>query len=113
MPVQLQVAWEHCNLMVGGKPTSLARGELVPDTDDTEELAQRATLVLGGALRVVEVVFTQAEMAEAVQAAAETAQAAAAAQGENSQPAEVKVGGGPPVVMADKAKGRAGTTGKG
>ena len=67
-----------------------------------------ATLVLGGALRVVEVVYTQAEMAEAVQAAAENAAATASGGAGEGQPPTVQVGGELPVVVAPDKPGKPG-----
>ena len=65
MPTMDQVVWQSVNLATGeGEATQYKRGELLPATEDQEQLAQRSLLRIGGALRVVEVVYTEEELAE-------------------------------------------------
>lgn len=63
-----QVAWANVNVRVGGVPKSYKRGDLLPEAADTEESSQRQLLRTGGALRVVDVVYTPEELAERAQA---------------------------------------------
>lgn len=59
-----QVAWSNVNIVTGGASKAFKRGELLPEPADSEEAAQRQLLRIGGALRVVEVVYTADELAE-------------------------------------------------
>jgi hypothetical protein len=63
-----QVAWANVNVMVGGVPQSFKRGDLLPEAADTDESSQRQLLRTGGALRIVDVVYTPEELAERAQA---------------------------------------------
>lgn len=64
MPTMDQVVWQSVNLAAGeGEATQYKRGDLLPATDDPEQTAQRTLLRLGGAIRVVEVVYTEEELA--------------------------------------------------
>jgi hypothetical protein len=63
MPVQDQAVWKHVTLKVGGKQHVFHRGELLPPPASEAENNIRALARIGGALRVVEVVFTPDELA--------------------------------------------------
>jgi hypothetical protein len=63
MPVQDQAVWRSVTVVTGGTPKVFNRGELLPPPATDGESGQRTLLRLGGALRVVEVVFTEAELA--------------------------------------------------
>lgn len=71
MPTQDQVVWSNCNVFVDGEHQTFTRGALLPTAASPDEEAQRGLLRLGGALRVVEVVYTPEELAEQAQARAE------------------------------------------
>lgn len=68
MPTMDQVVWQNVNLTAGGETAQFKRGDLLPETVDSEEAAQRAMLRAGGALRVVEVVYTAEELADQARA---------------------------------------------
>jgi hypothetical protein len=98
-----QVVWQNVNLIAGGEPAVFKRGELLPEAADSEEIAQRAMLRAGGALRVVEVVYTEAELAEQARQRGEAAAQAEAQAGLNPMvpPAEQEAPDpGPPVLPA-------------
>lgn len=78
MPVQDQAVWPTVNITVAGRRRTYGRGELLPDPADEREAHSRQLLRLGGALRVVEVVFTEADRTRRG-GAASAAQAAEAA----------------------------------
>lgn len=62
MPVQDQAVWRQVNVVTGGTPVVYQRGELLPPPASDAENNTRTLLRLGGALRVVEVVFTPDEL---------------------------------------------------
>lgn len=68
MPTMDQVAWAQVNVSTGGETAAFKRGDLLPETADPEEIAQRSLLRIGGALRIVEVVYTDEELAEMAKA---------------------------------------------
>jgi hypothetical protein len=63
MPVQDQAVWKTVTLSTAGVPHVYARGDLLPPPTTDAEANQRSLARLGGALRVVEVVFTPEELA--------------------------------------------------
>ena len=71
MPTMDQVAWAQVNVSTGGETAAFKRGDLLPETADPEEMAQRSLLRIGGALRIVEVVYTDEELAEQARARGE------------------------------------------
>jgi hypothetical protein len=80
MPTMDQVVWQSVNLATGeGEATQYKRGDLLPFTEDQAQLAQRSLLRLGGAIRVVEVVYTDEELAEQARARGEATSRAAVA----------------------------------
>jgi hypothetical protein len=83
-----QVEWDQINVTVGGITVTRNRGEVLPVTSDPAELAQRAQLVTGGALRLVQVAATQADAGAVVTADADAllAQQLSAHQAETGQP---------------------------
>lgn len=86
MPVLDQCVWASCSIATApGEVTAYKRGDLLPPVGSDEEAAQRTLLRLGGALRVVEVVYTAEELAE--QATARGEQSAAAAVAHDVDPA--------------------------
>jgi hypothetical protein len=106
MPVQDQVVWQNVNVSVGGKNRHFARGELLPNPTSEPEANNRALLRLGGALRVVEVVYTEAELAARRRGRARPADTAeragitSAAAPTSAAPAEAPAAG--PVVLGPK-----------
>jgi hypothetical protein len=62
MPVQDQAVWKSVTVVTHGSPQSFHRGDLLPPPAGDAESNQRALLRLGGALRVVEVVYTPDEL---------------------------------------------------
>lgn len=101
MPMD-QVAWASANVTVGGHSTPYARGALLPAATSDEEAAERSLLRLIGALRPVEVAYTQEEVNELVAARAQaTAQREAAAPVDTSVPLAQQAAGtaaGPPAL---------------
>jgi hypothetical protein len=87
MPVQDQVVWQNVNVTVAGRNRNFARGELLPNPTSEPEANNRALLRLGGALRVVEVVYTEAELAQRRRSTARPAAAAARAGITAAEPA--------------------------
>jgi hypothetical protein len=83
-----QVTADQLNILQGGATVTKYRDEVLPATTDPGELAQRAALVTGGLLRVVEVAVTGADAAQAVSdaARAELAGQLAEHQAESGQP---------------------------
>jgi hypothetical protein len=80
MPTQDQVVWSSVNIAkTGGDTESYNRGALLPPPADLDEAAARNLLRIGGAIRTVEVVYTQEELAEHAMAHAERGAARAAA----------------------------------
>jgi len=71
-----QVAWETVTITTNGSPVTHYRDEILPATTDAGELAQRAALVTGGALRLVQVATTPTDTEAAVYADATAAEAA-------------------------------------
>jgi hypothetical protein len=69
MPTQDQVVWASVNILTASGSTPFTRGSLLPEPRP-EEAESRALLRLGGAIRTVEVVFTQEELAEQAGASA-------------------------------------------
>jgi hypothetical protein len=65
MPTQDQVVWANCNVLVGEALEPFSRGVLLPEVATQAESANRQTLRLVGAIRAVEVVYTEAELAAA------------------------------------------------
>ena len=63
MPIQDQAAAKQITVVTAGKPVVYERGELLPPPVNDEESNTRALLRLGGAVRVVEVVYTPDELA--------------------------------------------------
>ena len=116
MPTMDQVAWANANILIGAAREPHSRGSLLPEPVTAEESADRQTLRLIGALRVVEVIYTPDELAE--QARAQGAAVAAresAADVDPSLPLGEQVtgsadpgppvlagGGGAPVVIGDE-----------
>lgn len=97
MPVMDQAVWQSVSLATsGGDVVQYKRGDLLPDPGSDEEAAQRTLLRLGGALRVVEVVYTAEELAEQ-----------ATARGEQSAAAAVAHDVDPTVPMEQQAHGEA------
>jgi hypothetical protein len=110
-----QVVWQTANVVVGGEHKAFNRGELLPEPASAEEANQRSLLRLGGAIRMVEVVYTPEELAEQAQARGEAAAAREAALdvdpalpageqqagGEPGRPTLVAPGGAP-VVIGDE-----------
>jgi hypothetical protein len=113
MPVQDQAVWRSVTVPVSGKSQSFQRGELLPPPASEAENSQRSLLRLGGALRVVEVVFTPEELAArqgrpgqgpaATSAGAGVTAAVAPAPG--ADPRSPNLGG--PVVLGPKPAGHA------
>lgn len=110
MPVQDQAVWKSVNIVVGGKPTVFSRGDLLPPPATDAEANQRMLARIGGALRVVEVVFTPDELrarsqlhgqgpAEAAATAGITAVTATVAPAPGSDP---RSAAGAPVVLGPK-----------
>jgi hypothetical protein len=87
MPVQDQVVWQNVNVAVGGQSRNFARGALLPNPTSEAEANTRALLRLGGALRVVEVVYTEAELAQRRRGPARPAEASARAGITAAEPA--------------------------
>jgi hypothetical protein len=63
MPVQDQAVWRQVTVVTGGQNHVYNRGDLLPAPASERENSLRTLLRLGGALRVVEVVFTPDELA--------------------------------------------------
>ena len=63
MPIQDQAAAKQITVVTAGKAVVYERGELLPPPASDEESNTRALLRLGGAVRVVEVVYTPDELA--------------------------------------------------
>src|SRR4249920_2921408 len=63
MPTQDQVAWANCNITTGGATKPFPRGDLLPAAVGDDEQYERTTLRLIGAIRTVEVVYSDAELA--------------------------------------------------
>lgn len=63
MPIQDQAAAKQITVVTAGKSVVYERGELLPPPASDEESNTRALLRLGGAVRVVEVVYTPDELA--------------------------------------------------
>ena len=82
MPVLDQVVWQSVNVVHDGQPKFFKRGDLLPEAAGEQEAAARNLLRIGGAIQIVEVVYTPEELA--VQA---TQIAAAAARRETAPPA--------------------------
>jgi hypothetical protein len=83
MPTMDQAVWLTVNVRVGDKTEVFERGALLPEAVTTEELTTRALLRLGGAIRVVEVVYTSEELAQmAAEQQARDAEAADSPAGE-------------------------------
>jgi hypothetical protein len=105
MPVQDQAVWRHVTVVCGDAPHVFGRGDLLPAPRTDAEASNRTLLRLGGALRVVEVVYTEEELAargrRPGQGPAEAGHAAGAsavvAPAENADPR-----GGAPVVLGPK-----------
>lgn len=105
MPTMDQVAWAQVNISTGGETASYKRGDLLPETADPEEAAQRSLLRIGGAIRIVEVVYTAEELAEQARSRGEaTAAAMVAHDVDLSVPLaeQTQVGGepGPPTLTS-------------
>jgi hypothetical protein len=105
MPVQDQVVWQTINVNVGGQRRHFARGELLPAPVSEAEANARALMRLGGALRVVEVVYTEAELAARRRGRARPADAAERAGITAAAPASTATAAAPasgPVVLGPK-----------
>lgn len=79
MPTMDQVVWASVNVHAGGEPQCYKRGDLLPEASSSEEMAQRQLLRQGGALRIVEVVYTAEELADMARARGEATAAREAA----------------------------------
>jgi hypothetical protein len=98
-----QVAWANANVLIGAAREPHSRGSLLPEPATAEEAADRQTLRLIGALRVVEVIYTPEELADQARAqGAATAARESAADVDPSLPLGEQVAGsadpGPPVL---------------
>lgn len=71
MPTMDQVVWATVNCYAGGEPASFKRGDLLPEAASPDESAQRQLLRQGGALRIVDVVYTEQELADLARARGE------------------------------------------
>jgi hypothetical protein len=108
MPIQDQAAAKQVTVVTAGQVVVYERGELLPPPSNEEEANTRSLLRLGGALRVVEVVYTPDELrarerqsgltgAQASQAAGIPAAVAPAPETDPRQPvAPVVLGPKPP-----------------
>jgi hypothetical protein len=114
MPVQDQAVWKTVNATSGGQARTYRRGDLLPPPATDAEANQRTLLRLGGALRVVEVVFTPEELASRGRGAGQSPAQASAAAGvvsatvapvKNADPRVATVGA--PVVLGPKPAGHA------
>jgi hypothetical protein len=108
MPVQDQAVWKSVTLVTAGAQHVYQRGELLPPPASDQESSQRTLLRLGGALRVVEVVYTPEELAargrrpgqgpaQADEGAGWVATAVVAPAGADPRGAPVVLGPKPPV----------------
>lgn len=94
-----QAVWANVNVTVEGEHAAFARGALLPEPATAEEASERTLLRLGGALRTVEVVYTQDELADM-----------ARARGDATAAREAQFGVDPDLPMGDQMSGTA-TTG--
>jgi hypothetical protein len=105
MPVQDQAMAREVTVRTGGKDRVFTRGDLLPPPTNDAEANTRTLLRIGGALRVVEVVYTPDEIAARsrqpgqgpAQASAGAGAAAVVAPQDSADPR-----GGAPVVLGPK-----------
>ena len=106
MPVQDQAVWKSVNVTVDGKAAVFGRGALLPPPATDQEANTRTLLRLGGALRVVEVVYTPDELAARArrpgQGPAEADHAAGVVATAVAPPADADPRGAAPVVLGPK-----------